>query len=191
MPRCPAQLRARARLAVLQFARDHPAALREHGFVQPQFALAGVIAQRPWGRQCQHPAHILGGDKVDGVAQRPGADKLPVVDGLLHDGLRRPLSAQAQRPHGGQVVLGLHRAEMGHDLGRRAELRAGQALGQEAAMGNRGHQAVSRGLPSSRRINSSISAPRALAYPLSRPMTTKPHFCNTRREPALSAATRA
>ena len=104
-------------LAALQGFGKHLFASSNDRFVQLKLAIAaGAPCNHPWGEQCQHPTHVVRGNKMQGAAHRPGADNGSLGNRLFDVSLGRTGHTQPNRPKRAAVVLGLHRAQPGDDI---------------------------------------------------------------------------
>lgn len=116
-------------VAALECGAEKLLAAFEDGGGEFEVGLAAPVGgQHARGGEAQHPCGVFGWDEVDGAAHGPGADDFCTGDGPFNVGEGGGGGAQAQRPHGLGVILGLDGAQAAHDGFGALELRAGDAL---------------------------------------------------------------
>jgi hypothetical protein len=116
--------------------KDRPATIKD-SLIETDAAQDGpgpfVLTRASQGKQ---PAEICCGHEVDGPAQRPGADNLPVRNRALDVGGGQAVGALADSPESCAKVLRLDRAEPFDDFESGLSVRASQQLLPTATEGN-------------------------------------------------------
>ena len=79
---------------------------------------SGLCSRQARGAQREQPADILGQREVDGAADEPGTQDPSFRDRVLDSRDGAGAQPGADRPERLGVVLGLHRAEPAHHIGR-------------------------------------------------------------------------
>ena len=119
-------------LASLEGLDERPAGERERLVVELEGAQASSRAGDGARREeLDDPPHVRGGDEVEGAAHRPGPHDAAVGERAFDRSFVARGEAEADRPQGAEVVLGLRGAEVRDDLCRLRDGRKRDLLGVE------------------------------------------------------------
>ena len=131
--------------AALERLFEQPPTPRKKRLFEPELAVAASSpCENARGEEREHPAHVLGRNKVERSPHWPGPHDRPIRDGRLDTRFIRTARPQADRPQAAFVVLCLYGTKFSNDVGGRRRAIAPDMLIEEALPGDvtGGHRPV-------------------------------------------------